>query len=101
RRGQAARLARHLAGRAGVDTAPLDRPRDRRAELRESFFELARRELADQHGARARVYLESRGFPVVAISNSGLGLVPPSQTTQRVLQDRGYRVEATEASGIV
>jgi hypothetical protein len=95
------RAVTDLAGRAGVDTAPLDRPRDRGAELRESFFELARRELADQHGARARAYLERRGFPVEAISNSGLGLVPPAETTQRVLQDRGYRVEETEASGIV
>src|SRR6266511_3058623 len=87
------RAVTDLAVRAGVDTAPLDRPRPRRAKLRESFFELARQELADPHGARARTYLERRGFPVEAISTSGLGLVPPAETTGRVLEDRGYRVE--------
>jgi Toprim-like len=95
------RAVTELAGRAGVDTAPLDRPRDRRAELRENFFELARAELAAPPGARARMYLERRGFPVEAISSSGLGLVPPAETTQRVLEDCGYRVEEIEASGIV
>ena len=95
------RAVTDLAVRAGVDTTPLDRPRDRRTELRESFFELARGELAAPHGARARTYLERRGFPVEAISNSGLGLVPPAETTRRVLEDRGYRVEEIEASGIV
>src|SRR6266542_1078992 len=39
-----ARVVREIADRAGVDTAPLDRPRprDRRAELLERFFEVAR-----------------------------------------------------------
>src|SRR6266540_4232707 len=62
---------------------------------------LARAELAAPRGARARTYLERRGFPVEAISTSGLGLVPPAETTGRVLEDRGYRAEEIEASGIV
>jgi DNA primase len=92
-----------LAVRAGVDTTPLERPRprDRRAELRESFFELARVELTAAHGARARTYLERRGLPGEAISNSGLGLVPQAETTQRALEGHGYRADEIEASGIV
>src|SRR5262249_6430636 len=94
---------REIAERAGVDPSSLDRPHppDRRAELRACFFELARRELAAPQGATARAYLERRGFPLEAISDSELGLVPPAETTMRTLEDRGYRVEEIEASGLV
>ena len=94
---------REIAQRASIDTSPLDRPQppDRRAELRESFFELARKELTAPQGATARAYLERRGFPIEAIRDSELGLVPPAEATVRALTDRGYRVEEIEASGIV
>jgi hypothetical protein len=97
------RSVRELALRAGVDTTPLERPRrrDRRAELRECFFELARRELAASLGAAARTYLERRGLPREAITDSGLGLVPSAETTLRALGERGYRVDEIEASGVV
>ena len=98
------RTVRELALRAGVDTTPLERsrPRDRRTELRECFFELARSELAAPQGATARAYLERRSFAREAIINdSGLGLVPPAETTLRALEDHGYRVDEIEASGLV
>lgn len=94
---------REMAQRAGVDPSALDRPQppDRRAELRECFFALAQAELSGDGGAKARSYLHRRGFPLEAISESELGLVPPAETTVRTLQDRGYRVKEIEASGIV
>src|SRR5262249_7033051 len=80
---EVARVGREMAERAGADTAPLDqpRPRDPRSELFERFFELARSELTGERGAKARAYLERRGFPAEAIENASLGVVPPAATT--------------------
>lgn len=76
-------------------------PPDRRAELLETFFELARRELVSERGANARAYLELRGFPLDAIDNSGLGLVPPAEATRRTLVRGGYREAEIKAAGIL
>jgi DNA primase len=97
------RAVREIGERAGVDPSRLDRaqPPDRRADLRACFFELARSELAAPQGQAARAYLERRGFPLDAISDSDLGLVPAAETTERALKDRGYRAAEIEASGVV
>jgi DNA primase len=97
------RTVREMAERAGVDPSPLDRaePRDRRAELVESFFELARSELIGERGARARAYLESRGFPLDAIEGSGLGLVPSAETTRHAFLRSGYREQEIKVAGVL
>ncbi len=97
------RAVREMAERAGVDPSPLDRPEpgDRRAELLERFFELARNELTSERGAHARAYLESRDFPLDAIEGSGLGLVPSAETTQHALLRSGYREQEIQVAGIL
>ena len=64
-----------LAQRAGVDTAPIERPvpRDRRTDLLHDFFTLCRWELVAEAGAKAREYLEQRGLPEEKVEASGLG----------------------------
>src|SRR5262245_17233807 len=98
-----ARVVREMAERAGVDTAPLDhpRPRDPRSELFERFFELARSELAGERGAKARAYLEGRGFAAEAIENSSLGVVPPAAITGQTLLRSGFRRGEIDAAGIL
>ncbi len=95
------RVLREIAERAGVDASSLDRPepRDRRAELLQAFFEHCRREFAGDRGSRARAYLEQRGFPVDAIPQTGLGLVPAGGNTRQQLERAGYREDEIEASG--
>ncbi len=97
------RAVTDLASRAGVDPGPIERqaPPDRRGELLETFFELARRELIGEGGTRARAYLERRGFPGDAIDDSGLGVVPPARVTHETLVDRGYREPEIRAAGIL
>lgn len=92
-----------LAARAGVDPSPIERQArpDRRGELLETFFELAQRELSDEGGARARAYLERRGFPSEAINDSRLGVVPPAKITHEALADIGYRDPEIRAAGIL
>jgi hypothetical protein len=94
---------RSLAERAGVDVSPLDRPeqRDRRAELLDDFFELARAELASERGEAARQYLEARGFPREVVETSGLGVVPPAAELRRALADKGYTKQGVEESGLL
>jgi DNA primase len=98
-----ARVVREIAERAGVDTAPLEhpRPRDPRSELFEQFFELARSELTGERGAKARAYLERRGFPAEAIENSSLGVVPPAATTGQTLLRSGFRQAEIDGAGIL
>jgi DNA primase len=97
------RVVRELAERAGVDPRPLDRPqpRDRRTDLLQTFFDLCRRELASDGGAEARAYLERRGFPQEAIAESGLGLVPASAETSRLLNRAGYRPAEIGNAGVL
>jgi DNA primase len=92
-----------IASRAGVDTAPIERatPRDRRAELLEEFFELARRELSSERGAPAHAYLERRGFPLDQIQRSGLGLVPSPEATHQALSRGGFPDAEIRAAGIL
>jgi DNA primase len=94
---------RTIGDRAGVDTTLLDReePRDRRAELLRDFFELCRRELISEGGARARAYLEGRGLPAWVIDTSGLGLVPAPRQAHQALTRAGYEEEAIADSGVL
>lgn len=95
------RAVEMLAERAGVDTAPLGqrRPRDRKAELLEAFFELAQRELASEGGARARDCLERRGFPGETPSEWGVGVVPGH--TAEELARAGFTAEEIDGSGTI
>src|SRR5215218_8092949 len=70
-------VVREIAGRAGVDTAPIDQtqPRDRASALLQGFFALCSSELDGRAGAAARAYLEQRGFPLRTIDNGGLGVL--------------------------
>jgi DNA primase len=97
------RAVREIAQRAGVDPSPLDRlqPRDRRADLLQAFFDHSRRELASERGARARTYLERRGFPADAIQATSLGLVPALGDTRQLLERAGYSEAEIKASNIV
>lgn len=97
------RAVTELATRAAVDPSPIERhaPPDRRGELLETFFDLARRELTGECGARARAYLGRRGFPRDAIEDSGLGLVPPAKVTHETLTHDGYRDPEIRAAGIL
>lgn len=94
---------KQLAERAGVDTTPLERthPPDRRSDLLHVFFDLCRHELAGDHGAKARAYLERRGFPNDTIPHTGLGLVPTSSATRTSLGRAGYSKTEIDASGVL
>jgi DNA primase len=94
------RTVEMLADRAGVDTAPLAQrqPRDRKAELLESFFELAQRELATESGVQAREYLRLRGFPSEAEPEWGLGVVPSNSAD--LLMRAGFTAAEVESSGL-
>jgi DNA primase len=95
------RTVEMLVDRAGVDTAPLAQraPRDRKAELLESFFELAQRELAGERGVQAREYLERRGFPGEAEPGWGLGVVPSNSA--EALRRAGFTAAEIESSGLI
>lgn len=95
------RTVEALAERAGVETAPLERrqPRSRKAELLESFFELAQQELAGERGAPARDYLEGRGFPASSGLEWGLGVVPSNIAEE--MERAGFTADDIESSGLV
>jgi DNA primase len=97
------RVVREIAGRAGIDPSPLDRPqpRDRRTELLRDFFELCRTELAGAGGASARAYLEGRGLSSESIAESGLGVVPASTKTDRLLEHARYRPSEIARAGVL
>lgn len=94
---------RDLAERAGIDASSLDRrePRDRRAELLEDFFHLARRELAGEGGQAARAYLEGRGIPHDAVETSGLGVVPSADRLRQEFSGRDHENGEIEESGLL
>jgi hypothetical protein len=96
------RAVKELAARAGVDTAPLERPveRDRRAELLSDFFTVCQTELASDRGAGARAYLERRGVPSAGIDGSGLGVVPVRARASRALAEAGYSADEIRDAGI-
>ena len=96
------RAVEELAERAGVDPTPIRNavPRDRRAELLESFFDVCRRELGGDRGSEARSYLEGRGMPLDAVAAVGIGLVPPPIATRRLLDRAGFHEAELAASGI-
>jgi len=97
------RIVKELAGRAGVDPAPLEhaRPRDQRTDLLETFFQHCQRELAGERGGTARAYLEHRGLSAEAITNTGLGVVPPAIQTGRLLERGGHQLNEIAAAGIL
>jgi DNA primase len=103
-RGDAFRsVVRDLAGRAGVDAAPIERPhpRDRRGELLADFFRHCRGELHRPAGAPGRTYLEGRGFPPEAIGQVDLGVVPPELFTKNALEAAGYTDLEIARSGVL
>lgn len=97
------RAVKDLARRAGIDSAPIDRPvpRDRRAELLHDFFDLCQRELLSERGAEARAYLERRGVPHDAVESLGVGVVPAPGRTHEVLTRGGYRKTEIVTAGIL
>jgi Toprim-like len=92
-----------LARRAGVDTAPLERPaqRDRRTDLLQDFFTICQRELASEDGAKGRQYLEQRGLPPDAIEGCGLGVIPAPSAVRDRLRSSGYSRVEVEQSGVL
>jgi DNA primase len=92
-----------IARRAGVDTAPLERPapRDRRTDLLHDFFTLCRWELATEAGAPAREYLKQRGLPPEAFDRCGLGVVPSPRAARDCLRSSGYSEAEIEQSGVL
>ena len=103
-RGDAFRsLVRDLAGRAGVDTSPIERaqPRDRRGELLTDFFRLCHGELQGQGGGPARAYLQDRGFSADAIGHADLGVVPPELFTKNALEAAGCSEFEIAQSGVL
>jgi DNA primase len=103
-RGEAFRsVVRDLAGRAGVDTSPIDRaqPRDRRGELLTDFFRLCHGELHGQGGGPARAYLQNRGFSAEAIGQGDLGVVPSELFTKNALEAAGYSEFEIAQSGVL
>jgi DNA primase len=94
------RAVKEIAERAGVDTTPLEstQPRDRRPDLLHAFFEQCQRELASERGARAREYLERRGFSAHAIQQTGLGVVPAAERTRHLLEHAGHGEAEISAS---
>jgi DNA primase len=92
-----------LARRAGVDTAPLERPvpRDRRTDLLHDFFTLCRWELAAEAGAPARKYLEQRGLPPKTVDRCGLGVVPSPRAARDGLRSAGYSEAEIQQSGVL
>jgi DNA primase len=97
------RAVREIADRAGVDPSPLDhlQQRDPCAELLQAFFDLCRREFTSEGGANARAYLERRGFPQAAVADAGLGVVPPSVETSRLLEQVGYHPSEIAGAGVL
>lgn len=98
-----ASIVRQIAERAGVETSPIDRPRprDRQAELLETFFALSVAELRGNAGAQARDYLEQRGVPADAIDHAGLGVVPNGHFTKSALGGAGYSDLEIDRSGVL
>jgi Toprim-like len=92
-----------LARRAGVDTAPLERPvpRDRRTDLLHDFFTLCRWELVADAGGSACDYLVQRGLPREAIERCGLGVVPAPRAARDCLRSSGYSDAEIQQSGVL
>lgn len=98
-----ASVVREIAARAGVDASRIDRsqPRDRARGLLHDFFNLCRSELHGRAGDPARLYLERRGFPVSAIDQVGLGVVPGELVTKSALEAAGYSELEVVQSGVI
>ena len=96
-------IVRQIADRAGVETSSIDRPRprDRRAELLESFFVICRTELRGNAGAHARAYLAGRGLPTDAIDHAGLGVIPHELATKNALEAVGFSELEVAQSGVL
>jgi hypothetical protein len=82
RGGDFVRAVKEIAGRAGVDTALVERPvqPDRGGDLLACFVGLCQQEIASGRGEAARKYLVQRGLPVEAMRGaasvlSRIGLV--------------------------
>jgi DNA primase len=95
-------IVRELAMRAGVDTAPLERPQahSRRTDLLRDFFKLCTAELR-QPGTAARAFLERRGFNGTNIDQLGFGVVPNELFTKSALAAAGYSELEIAQSGVL
>jgi uncharacterized protein YndB with AHSA1/START domain len=94
----------HLAERAGIDAAQLDRPPtavERKANLLHDAFVFSRRELASERGADARGYLERRGVPPDRLGDVVLGVMPDVGRLRLALAGAGHRDDEIAASGIL
>ena len=103
-RGQGfASIVRQIAARAGVETAPIERPRpsDRRADLLDTFATLCRTELRGNAGAQARAYLAEPGLPAGAIDHADLGVVPRELFTKNALQAAGFSALEVAQAGVL
>jgi DNA primase len=98
-----ASVVQEIAARAGVDASPIDRsqPRDRTSDLLNDFFRLCRNELHGRAGDPARSYLEGRGFPVSAIDQVGLGVVPGELFSKNALEAAGHSELEIAQSGVI
>jgi len=96
-------IVHELAMRAGVDTAPLERPQahSRRSDLLRDFFKLCTGELRDPGGAAARAFLERRGFSGTSIDQLGFGVVPNELFTKSALAAAGYSELEIAQSGVL
>src|SRR3954464_1524664 len=96
-------IVRELAMRAGVDTAPLERPQahSRRSDLLRDFFKLCSGEIHERGGAAARAFLERRGFNGTNIRQLGLGAVPNELFTKSALTAAGYSELEIAQSGVL
>ena len=97
------RSVKEIADRVGVDPSPIEqpRPRDRRSELLNDFFELCCGELASARGSAGRAYLENRGIQPDEVERIGLGVAPDPEQSARALRDKGYSTAEVTRAGLV
>ncbi len=71
-------------------------------EMHEIAFEHFRRNLAGPNGDNVRAYIARRGVAEDSVQRFGLGLADGSgRTLLRILQERGFKPEQLEVSGLV
>ena len=100
--------AKKLAALAGVPFPAMERTEaelrkdeeeNRKAELLETFLDLANATLTADGGAEARRYLEGRGL--LADPGRGIGLYPTRAETSVRLAAKGFSAEEIDASGVI
>lgn len=103
---------RKLAGLAGVDSSPLDRPltpeeaasherRERRSDLLETFVAQAQAALLDESHGVARNYLAGRGFPEKDLADLPFGVYTSQADVEAQLVAAGFTAGEVRASGLL